>query len=77
MPGKQSDAPKAARCKVLYNKGPLPISKCHLDSGKLGTLSTEVIAQPFQTSHFTKRKRTLPTHWPWALGSNMSALLRS
>lgn len=72
MPGKESDSLKAAHCKVLYNKGPLPISKCHLDNGKLGTLSTEVVPQPLQTSHFTKCKRTLPTHWLWALGSNMS-----
>lgn len=57
---------------MLYGKGPLPSSRCHLDNGKLRTFPTEVIPQPFQISHFTKCKRTLPTYETWALGKKMS-----
>lgn len=67
-----TDSLKAARCEVLYGSSPLPISKCHLDNGKLRTFPTEVIPQAFQICHFNKCKRTLPTYETWALGKKMS-----
>lgn len=56
---------------VLCTGGPLHIPECHLDSGNLGTLATQVIPQPFQISHFTKCKRMCPTYKAWALGTEM------
>lgn len=76
VPGKQSlsHAPctnslKATHGKVLYSRGPLHISKCHLDPGKLGTISTRVTSQPFQIDISLNAEALSPLirHGLWAL----------